>query len=124
MLTYLTEYDNIFKVKDEFSISEEDLPSLSLDERNTLAEFVTVLAEVRRVARQFEADRELTMSRAPRLLRELSETISIIAGEMTQNFESHYSPVDQLDHLLCSDDATDSNLSVPKIPSTALQGQR
>ena len=52
---------------------------------NLFAEFVIVLAEVRRVVRQLEADLELKLSRTPRLLRELSETLSIMVGEMTQN---------------------------------------
>ena len=52
---------------------------------NLFAEFVIVLAEVRRVVRQLEADLELKLSRTPRLSRELSETLSIMVGEMTQN---------------------------------------
>ena len=66
MLNYLTDYDKICNVKEDFSICEEYLPSLALYERNTLTEFVKVLAEVLRVSHQLEADRELTISRTPR----------------------------------------------------------
>lgn len=41
-----------------------------------------VLCEVRRVARQLEADRNFTMSRAPQLLRELHETLVTVVGDM------------------------------------------
>lgn len=37
-------------------------------------------AEVRRVARQLEADRKVTLSGAPRLLRDLHETMMIMAS--------------------------------------------
>lgn len=41
-----------------------------------------MLAKVRRVARQLEADKKVTMSRTLRLLRELHETLLIMAGDM------------------------------------------
>ncbi|KAI0562610.1 hypothetical protein FGB62_57g211 [Gracilaria domingensis] len=49
---------------------------------NCLTEIVAVLTEVRRVARQLEADQVVTMSRAPRLLCELYETLQIMSGDM------------------------------------------
>ncbi|KAI0567551.1 Ribonuclease H-like protein [Gracilaria domingensis] len=49
---------------------------------NTLAEIITVLKEVRRVARQFEAEKQVTLSRAPRVIRELHETLQIMAGDL------------------------------------------
>jgi len=66
-------------VAEELKISSEELRTLSEDQQDVLAEFITVLAEVRRVARQLEADRKVTTSRAPRLLRELHETLMIMA---------------------------------------------
>lgn len=61
------------------------------DQHNTLAELILVLAEVRRVARQLEADQKVTMSRSPRLLRELLETLQVMAGERTVQSASFYS---------------------------------
>ncbi|KAI0558477.1 Ribonuclease H-like protein [Gracilaria domingensis] len=64
-----------------------------------MAEFIFVLAEVRRVARQLEADKKVTLSRAPRLLRELYETLSIMAGEMhttdANDVGLYYDPFDE-----------------------------
>ena len=59
-------------------------------ERDRLAEIITVLAEVRRVARQLEADRKVTMSRGPRILSELYETLLVMYGDMTVSITSFY----------------------------------
>lgn len=82
MSVYLCRIHNISEVAEELEISSEHLPTLSEDQQDVLAEFITVLAEVRRVARELEADRKVTMSRAPRLLRELHETLMIMASAM------------------------------------------
>eukprot|EP00178_Gracilaria_changii_P018359 TRINITY_DN5240_c0_g1_i1.p1 TRINITY_DN5240_c0_g1~~TRINITY_DN5240_c0_g1_i1.p1 ORF type:complete len:324 (-),score=45.96 TRINITY_DN5240_c0_g1_i1:1162-2133(-) len=82
MSVYLCRINTINAVVQQLNISSEDIPSLTTKQQDVLAEFVSVLAEVRRVARQLEADRKVTMSRAPRLLRELYETLLIIAGDM------------------------------------------
>ena len=71
MSAYLSRLENSTAVNEELSIDPSQLPSLSAEQQDILAEFITVLAGVRRVARQLEADRKVTMSRAPRLLREL-----------------------------------------------------
>ena len=83
MLAYLSRTDNISAVVHELDISSEQVPSLSEDQKDLLAEFVHVLADIRRVARQLEADKKVTLSRAPRLLHELYETLLIMAGEMS-----------------------------------------
>lgn len=57
MLTYITEHDNIVKVTEEFGIGESDVLSMNEGQRVSLADIITVLDEVRRVARQLEADR-------------------------------------------------------------------
>ena len=91
MLKYLSQLDNIAKVADELNIPPSEVPRLSNEERTTLSDFIKVLAEVRRVARQLEADTKVTMSRAPRLLRELYETMLILGGLMERNQDGYYS---------------------------------
>lgn len=59
------------KVSAELDIDPTDISPLSADQKNTLAEFITVLEEAQQVALTLEADKKVTMSRAPRLLREL-----------------------------------------------------
>lgn len=44
-----------------------------------------MLAEVRRITRQLKADRKVTMSRALRFLRDLSETLLITTGDILPN---------------------------------------
>lgn len=90
MVIYLTDIDHIEAVREEMKIESTSLPTLNIEEQNTLAEFIKVLREFRRVARQLEADRNVTMSRSPRLLRELYETLLIMGGEMDHN-TTHYS---------------------------------
>ncbi len=52
---------------------------------NCAAEWVDILREVRRVARALEADRRVTASRVPRLLRELVDTLRLLwAGRATR----------------------------------------
>lgn len=55
----------IAKVAEDLRIYITQLPHLSEEEENTLAEFLMVLADVRRVARLFEADRKVLLSRSP-----------------------------------------------------------
>lgn len=83
MTTYLTRLNDIDHVKKTLDITDMELPSLSSSQQNTLAEFIIVLGEVRRVARQLEADKYVTLSRAPRILRELYETLLILSGNMS-----------------------------------------
>lgn len=90
MVTYLTELDHISAVTEELSIDADAVPSLTVNEQNTLAEFIKVLAEVRRVARQLEADRKVTMSRAPRVLRELHETLCIMGENMERSTTQYF----------------------------------
>ena len=56
MINYLTKIDSVAEVKEELLISDNDVPQLSMDKINALAEIIVVLAEVHRVAQQFEAD--------------------------------------------------------------------
>lgn len=83
-----------------------------------MAEFIKILSEVRRVARQLEADRKVTISRPPRLLRELYETLLIIASEMTHTRASYYDaqPVAVLNAL----DTASGRSSQACIPSVAI----
>ena len=117
MLNYIAEYENICEVAEEQGISQEDVPPLSETERDTLAEVIYVLAEVRRVARQLEADRSVTMSRAPRLFRELYETLCVIAGDMSVSSKCFFDDIDAGSELALDDDEDAS--TVAKIPSTA-----
>ncbi len=47
---------------------------------NCAAECVDILREVRRDARALEADRKVTASRVPRLLRELVDTLRLLSA--------------------------------------------
>lgn len=118
MITYLTQYKNIRKLAEEISISNNDLHPFSLSERNPLAEFINVLAEVRRVARQLEADRKMAMSRAPYLLRELYEKLMIISGNITSNPHVFFAD-ESVVGTLADDYAEDTVTSFPSTPSTA-----
>ena len=94
---------------------------MSPDKRNTLAEIITVFAEVRRVARQLEADKKVTLSRAPRLLLELNETLKVLSGTMTVAVSNFYDA-----HDAQSNDETENHMlgsgtkkTTPSIPSSA-----
>lgn len=65
MLTYLTDTDNISSFFRKLNISSDYFPTLTTSQKNTFAEFIHVLAEVHRVARQIEADQKVTMSISP-----------------------------------------------------------
>lgn len=60
------------------------------DEQNVLTEVIYDLAEIRSVARQFKADRVVTTSRASQLLRELHDSLLVMAGDMTHAKDSYY----------------------------------
>ncbi|KAI0562360.1 hypothetical protein FGB62_61g171 [Gracilaria domingensis] len=74
---------------------------------------------MRRVARQLEADRKATLSRAPRLLRELYETLCIMGGSMSAH-ENELAQAATLD--IEFDGATDINVgtALPSRQSSAL----
>lgn len=65
MLTYITEVNNIAAICNELDLSSDDVPQMKDVQKNTFAEIIYVLAEVRRVARLLEADRKVAMSRSP-----------------------------------------------------------
>lgn len=121
MLNYLTQIHSISAVKEELEIPDSDVPPLTTEKQNTLAEIITVLAEVRRVARQLEADQKVTLSRAPRLLLELCESLKVLGGSMSVSTKSFYDSssstvCSQLDH----DDEVDGHKqTTPCIPSSA-----
>lgn len=120
MLNYITEFDNICKVAEELDISSDDLPSMNREELNVLADVIHVLAEVRRVARQLEADRAVTMSRTPRLIRELYETLMVMSGKMTSSDEQFFNETNGSGTLDTSaGSSVSSNVPSPSIPSTA-----
>lgn len=121
MLNYLTQIHSISAVKEELKISDSDVPPLTTEKQNTLAEMITVLAEVRRVARQLEADQKVTLSRAPRLLLELCETLKVLGGSMSVSTKSVYdSNCSSAGFQLDDDDAVDGSIrTTPSIPSSA-----
>lgn len=90
MLTCLTDFDHIPAVKNEIKIDDDSLPPLTPDDLGTLAEVLKVLAEVRRVARQLEADQKLILSRSLRLFRELYETLRIMGYDMDHNTSKYF----------------------------------
>lgn len=61
MSTFLVHYADIKDVAEELQFPVSRISRLSVQGRNTLAEFITVLTNVRCVARIIEADREITM---------------------------------------------------------------
>lgn len=84
---YYSVSDYILRVADEIEITSEDLPSMKKVELNILADIIHMLDEVRPVARKPEANKALKMSRTPRHLRELYETLLVMAGNMTPSKE-------------------------------------
>ena len=119
MMTHICELDNITSVLDELGVTHETVPRMSKEQENTLAELINVLAEVRRVARQLEADRYITMSRAPRLTSELYETLRIMAGSLQFKAGSIYDrEADAIDELDVDDDNHNCcSLTVPSLSS-------
>lgn len=87
----------------------ESLPTLTAQEQHILAEFIKALAEVRRLARQLEADQKVTMSRAPRVLHELYEALLVMGGDMEQNSSSYYPA--EAGHRSLSTSAYSENIS-------------
>lgn len=84
MKTYFTHLYNIIEVCTRFRILPSAFHPLSEVKQNTVDEYIMVLGEVCRVARELEGERKVTMSRAPRLPRELHETLLIMAEEMVK----------------------------------------
>lgn len=76
----MTHANLIRKVIIELKMSECDLNLSKTEQEETMAEFIDVLKEARRVARALEADRVVRMSKAPRYSCELCETSRIMAG--------------------------------------------
>ena len=89
MITHITETDNIEKVVEEFGISGAEVPCLTIKKLDFLAEYIFVLCKVRREARKLEADKNVPMSPAPRLLREMHETMLVLAGDMCANVKNY-----------------------------------
>lgn len=96
------------------------MPTITEEQKNLLAEFSFGLVEVRRVTRQLEADRTVTMSRALRLLRDPCETMPIMTGEITVCPHIYYSSAS---HDITPGNSTlpvsGKSTSVPSIPSSA-----
>lgn len=105
MLTYITEVENIAKVAAEMSIDSSDWPTIIEEQKNLLAEFILVLAEVRRIARQLEADHKVKMSQVARLQRKLYETLLVMAGEVTVSSRMY--------HSTAGDDEIPENITLP-----------
>ena len=116
--TYSCLLHTIYAVAQELNIDNDDLSTRAEDQPDVLAEFITVLAEVRRVARQLEADGKVTMSRAPGLLRKLHETFLIMGSDMLPAS----SVAQTADNIYFFDEDSEDLLQVvalPKHPSTA-----
>lgn len=117
MKTHMGRLDDIVTVVGELEIPHSQVPIFSEEQQNTMAEFIVILDEVRRVSRQLEADRTVTMSRAPRLLKELYETLLIISGNMQHTQSSYFCPSNEAE-LEDSDDVS-AESSHARIPSIA-----
>lgn len=61
--------------------------------RDTIAELVTGLTELWKVAHQLKAREKATMSRAPRLLFELLETLRVLYRDVVESSTSFYKKV-------------------------------
>lgn len=79
---YLSRINYISSVADVLNILTEVFLMLYEEQHHMFSEFITVIDEVRRVARQREAHRKVSMYQTPRLLRELHETILIMGGDL------------------------------------------
>ena len=76
------------------------------------------MTDFRRVARQLEADQKLTMSRTPRVLHELVETLLIISGEMNASSASNFAE-ETTSGTIIVDHNKYCAVSMPCIPSVA-----
>jgi len=60
----------------------QDAPDLlTVHDEEVLAECINIMSEVRRVARLMEFDRQLTVFRTPRLLKELTRTLDLFSAD-------------------------------------------
>lgn len=71
MLTCIIEVDNVAKVTEELWINPVEVPHLSQEQKNLLAQLIDSIYEVRRATRKLKTGRKVTKSRAPRLLHDL-----------------------------------------------------
>lgn len=95
--------NTIHEVANELSNSEEQLYSLSIKKRNSLAEYSALLCKFYRVARKLQAERKLTLFRAPCLLDELRDTKIIMERKMDvrRDCSNRYIPLrDEEDTLI------------------------
>lgn len=98
MELYLSRVGTIASICRDFSIPMTEVAHLFTDRLRTVAEYITVRTGVRRVEREPEADRMLSMSRAPRILHESVETLRINANEIDCEFEDEYVQDTNIDH--------------------------
>lgn len=81
----LTVMDKYNQLHDDLSVvlQNTDAHALLLDgaQLTVMGDFMVVLTEVRRVSRALEADRRVSGARAPRLLRELMDTMELFAAD-------------------------------------------
>lgn len=91
MFTYVTDYVHVESVKEDRNFDDESYPKLTPDELDTLNyHLIKVLSELQKVARELEADKEVTVSGCPCLLRYLVKTMRIMGGNMEQNSSKYY----------------------------------
>lgn len=81
-MTHLTCSEKITSVATKLKIRLSQLPIMTQEQENFIAEFITVLREIQSVTRELEADKMVSMSRAPRLIREMYETLLILPSGM------------------------------------------
>ena len=117
-MTHITEADNIEKVQEEFGISGAEVPCLTIDKLDVQAEYIFVLCEVRRAAWKLGADKKVTISRAPRILRELHETMLVLAGDMCANVNNYYTTDKNTQDYVDTEDKVLPKI-FPHIPNTA-----
>lgn len=82
MLDYIVLNETVTAVTEDIQISNRDITFMSPEMRNTLAAFITVLAEVCRIARKLEAGETVTVSCAPCLLLELYKSVRVRSSTM------------------------------------------
>lgn len=71
MSAYIAQLEITSSVVKNLNNSLTVVPKLTKEQQNTLAEITYVLAEVRRFVSQLDANKKVSVSRAPRLLKEL-----------------------------------------------------
>lgn len=117
MTTQLTRTETIAAVASNLKIPQTKLPRMTQEQQNILVELIVALKEVRRVARELEADKNVSMSRAPRLIHELHDTLLIMSGNLLPNTQLFFD--DDAIEETGEKDYNGNHLAHRSVPSTA-----